>query len=157
MEIKQKLLERFIMESNSIEDINREPNRIEIQAHETLLSLDEVTVSDVNAFVMAIAGTELRDSPGMNVMIGGRSPISGGKRVVTGLRSYLNCLNWDLGSPDLLHNTYEMLHPYMDGNGRSGRALWAWQMLEFNHCFGLNFGFLRAYYYQTLRSHDMGA
>ena len=45
---------------------------------------------------------------------------------------------------------YETLHPFMDGNGRSGRILWAWQMIEHNIAPGLSLGFLHAYYYQTL-------
>ena len=38
-------------------------------------------------------------------------------------------------------------HPFTDGNGRSGRALWLWQMN--NHA---PFGFLHTFYYQTLEN-----
>lgn len=31
-------------------------------------------------------------------------------------------------SPWEAHLEYETLHPFTDGNGRSGRAIWAWQM-----------------------------
>lgn len=34
-------------------------------------------------------------------------------------------------------------------NGRSGRALWAWQMLRQGRSFE-RIGFLRSFYYQTL-------
>lgn len=39
----------------------------------------------------------------------------------------------------------------MDGNDRSGRILWAWQMIEHNISPGLSLGFLHALYYRTLR------
>ena len=46
---------------------------------------------------------------------------------------------------------YEMLHPFMDGNGRSGRALWAWMMLRLGQDpFALLF--LHRFYYQTLEN-----
>ena len=38
----------------------------------------------------------------------------------------------------------------MDGNGRSGRILWAWQMIEHNINPGLSLGFLHTFYYQAL-------
>ena len=52
--------------------------------------------------------------------------------------------------PAEYHQRYETLHPFMDGNGRSGRALWAWQRLQRGESpFAL--GFLWAYYYETLQ------
>jgi len=43
-----------------------------------------------------------------------------------------------------VHLDYEHLHPFTDGNGRSARMLWAWQMREFP------LGFLHTFYYQAL-------
>ena len=46
------------------------------------------------------------------------------------------------------HNDYENLHPFTDGNGRSGRMLWAWQMRNDDDAMAR--GFLHTFYYQTL-------
>ena len=53
-------------------------------------------------------------------------------------------------TPYDIHRRYETLHPFMDGNGRSGRILWAWQMIHHDIRPGLSLGFLHAFYYQTL-------
>ncbi len=55
--------------------------------------------------------------------------------------------------PFELHNRFAHLHPFMDGNGRTARAIWARQMV--NH-WGYNFnpGFLHTYYYQALNAAD---
>jgi len=57
--------------------------------------------------------------------------------------------------PYLIHHAYETLHPFMDGNGRSGRILWACQMLAHDYSPGLALGFLHCFYYQAL-SHGQG-
>jgi hypothetical protein len=53
--------------------------------------------------------------------------------------------------PYILHVEYEQLHPFTDGNGRSGRAMWLYAMKKCGRLEqGLNLGFLHAFYYQTL-------
>lgn len=43
---------------------------------------------------------------------------------------------------------YETLHPFTDGNGRSGRALWLWAMGGIHRA---PLGFLHHFYYQALQ------
>ena len=47
-----------------------------------------------------------------------------------------------------LHKHFESLHPFLDGNGRTGRALWLWMMGGIAQ---VPLGFLHTFYYQTLR------
>jgi hypothetical protein len=55
--------------------------------------------------------------------------------------------------PWLAHCEFETLHPFIDGNGRTGRALWARHMLLLGRDpFALSF--LHCWYYQTLEHAD---
>lgn len=56
--------------------------------------------------------------------------------------------------PYHIHVDYENLHPFTDGNGRSGRALWLRRMKDLgeNSFYqALDLGFLHTFYYQTLK------
>ncbi len=144
----------FVVESNRIEGIHRDPLDREISAHETFLELAEVTVQDLERFVDAVAGASLRTLPGMNVIVGPHEPPPGGPKIEAELTELLTVLHNAVEghgqiTPWELHVEYETLHPFMDCNGRSGRVLWAWQMAhEGRDPFALDF--LRAWYYASL-------
>jgi hypothetical protein len=146
-------LRAFVRESNRIENIVRDPTRGEIEAHERLLSLDALTVADVVEFVHAVAGGEapLRSQPGMNVRVGPHVPPPGGPEIPEVLAELLLEVSGSRKlSPFEAHVRYETLHPFLDGNGRSGRAIWAWQMLDMGRDPFL-LSFLRSFYYQALQ------
>jgi hypothetical protein len=90
------------------------------------------------------------DEPGMNVRVGAHIPPAGGPHIAIMLKSILAEVNTGTMSPYRAHLAYETLHPFMDGNGRSGRAVWLWQMQRDTPYSSLALGFLHRFYYQTL-------
>ena len=138
-------LRRFVVQSNMIEGIDREPTAPELLAHKAFLGLASVSVSALEDLVTVLAGASLRSEEGMNVRVGNHHPPPGGPNIELELRYILNVS--PNRTPWATHLAYETLHPFMDGNGRSGRALWLWMM-------GVRrlptLGFLHAFYYQTL-------
>ena len=144
---------KFIEESNLIENIHT-VRQVEIDAANHFLNLDRIIISDLVEFVHVNAhGARLRNLPGMDVRVGGHIPMRGGPAVTAALLELLDLVNGDgTSDPFTIHALYETIHPFQDGNGRSGRILWAWQMLRDGHPFGLRLGFLHAWYYQSLEA-----
>ena len=155
-------LEQFVAESNRIEGILRPPTDKEIGAHVLLLDRKTIGVADLVAFVETVEpGARLREYVGLDVRVGDHTPPPGGPNVVTQLNYLLRRVNL-LGPGTTLsgvhngprggiaygtHCEYETLHPFTDGNGRSGRALWLWQMGGLGKA---PLGFLHHFYYQAL-------
>lgn len=144
-------LEDFVTESNRIEGILRDPTWKEIDAHTQFLALDMVMVQDLERFVSVCQpGAKLRINPGMNVRVGNHLPAPGGQNIIEALAANLHLAND--GGPEDAHRThvkYENIHPFMDGNGRSGRVLWLWMMGGIKKA---PLGFLHHFYYQTLQA-----
>ncbi len=146
----------FVAESNRIEGITRAPTDDELTAMDKFLQLETVTVGHLEGFVGVYQpGARLRERVGMNVRVGDHVAPPGGPEVVDRLNRILYLANAG-EHPYSVHLFYETLHPFMDGNGRSGRALWAWQMVKQNVWPGLRLGFLHAFYYQALSHSRVG-
>ena len=139
----------FVRESNRIEGIERVLQK-EVAAHEKFLQLDRIDIQDMTWFVQQVQpDAQLRDVMGRNVRVGNYYPPQGGIAILGKLGNILHQANIIDDKPAHayeIHHEYESLHPYTDGNGRSGRMLWLWMMRE------APLGFLHTFYYQALRA-----
>lgn len=147
-------LRRFMIESNAIEGITRSPPRLtrEIKATGVFLDLAEPMVMDIVKLVSVYQpDAQLRTRQGMNVRVGKHIAPPGGRDIRKDLEEILYAATEQESNPHYFHCWYEELHPFTDGNGRSGRTLWLWMMLRRG---GAPLGFLHTFYYQALAAHQ---
>lgn len=137
-------IQDFLRESLGIEGIRRDPTSDEVEATLVFLAAGLSVESVIALQAVYAPGNQLRDQDGMNVRVGGYVAPRGNQYMREQLEHVL-----DNADPWSAHVAFELLHPFMDGNGRTGRAVWAWLMLRRNEDpFALPF--LHRFYYQTL-------
>lgn len=142
----------FVRESNRIEGIHYSGRqlRADIELHNEFLAKDVMVPPTIEGFAVCITRGVgyLRKHDGMDVRVGFYVPPRGGPEVAKALDEWLR---WPTRprSPYEAHIAFEKLHPFMDGNGRTGRALWLWQMGGIENA---PLGFLHHFYYQTLEA-----
>jgi len=140
----------FVRESNRIEGIHREPHGDEIYATRCFLDLKAVHISSMVDLVRAYQqDARPRFVQGLDVRVGRYFPPRGGPDVQRSLQHLLKRVSDGTYTPWYGHVEYETLHPFTDGNGRSGRALWLWAMGGMNKA---QLGFLHHWYYQSLQN-----
>lgn len=145
-------LEKFVRESNRIEGILREPTEDELRISVMFLALPNPNVEDMKELVSVYQpGAVLRERDGLNVCVGRYIAPPGGPEIARKLETIVN---WAKAAPNpyLLHQEYEHLHPFTDGNGRSGRMLWLHCMRRHHEDYDAPLGFLHAWYYQSLEN-----
>lgn len=148
-------LDSFIRESNKIEGILRAPTAAEAGMLAQFLECEKLTISDVAQFVSVYQpNARPRFVQGLNVRVGPHVAPPGGPAIQQALMDLLASVNGQIFDAYTNHCRYETLHPFTDGNGRSGRAIWLWQMLRSgsrNEDMALGLGFLHTFYYQALQ------
>lgn len=134
----------FVIQSNMIEGIFYTSDA-QIAAHKKFLEKIKHEVNDLVELVAVLQpDARLRDNisiPG--VRVGNHIAPPSAPEIRANLETILT-----MDDPWLQHVAYETLHPFTDGNGRSGRALWLSAQIEKRGWPDL--GFLHTFYYQTL-------
>lgn len=158
-------LRAFVRQSNAIERIEDDQDEVHLKALRCLLGVKQPSADDVVNFVKAIEPTaKLRDRRGRNVFIrlqgGGEfRPPAGGRTVVVRFEELVEGVAVGEMEPPEAHAAFEALHPFTDGNGRVGRALWVWHMRN-EGLDPFSLPFLHRWYYQSLelaRRHGLAA
>lgn len=146
--MNEKELIKFLRESNSIEGIYTDISNHDLAEAQQFLELKKITIPDLERFVEHFQpGAKLRDKPGMDVRVGNHVPMPGGPLVTQRLEGLLIGLPYPTAFS--IHKEYEAIHPFVDCNGRSGRILWLWQMLNEGRKLA-PMGFLQTWYYSSL-------
>ena len=147
--ITESYLTRFLIESNKIEGITEFDIESEMTAARIFLNKKRITEHDLENFVSIIQeDAQLRGEPSIpGVQVGGRVAPNSWPEVLIALDKILRDANY-LVDPWRIHCEYEHLHPFTDGNGRSGRMLWLWMVQD--SLTGNSILFLQAFYYDTL-------
>lgn len=139
-------MHNFLRESLAIEGIYRAPTDAEMAQTTEFLESDDLFGCVMRLQKVYAPDKPLRNQRGMNVRVGNYVAPRGDPGIVQDLTVLLLIEN-----PWHCHVAFEMLHPFMDGNGRTGRAVWAWKMLRVGEDpFALSF--LHRFYYQTLEN-----
>ena len=146
--MKRFSLDDFMVESNRIEGIE-ETTPEQVAATARFLGKGHLTISDLVDLVKVYQpNARPRFVAGLDVRVGDHVPPRGGPQVQADLDKLLYHQQGDLTAYEG-HIAYETLHPFTDGNGRSGRALWLWAMGGIERA---PLGFLHTFYYQTLQN-----
>lgn len=146
--MEDKIFE-FIKQSNELENIFRDPTQDEIKEFKRFITLPAITISEIERFLSIYQpDAKLRNEYGLNVKVDNYYPPFGSPEMGSKLNEVLT-----ISDPFLLHMNYEFLHPFTDGNGRSGRALYAWAIKDSpRRSLGWKNNFLTNFYFEALNN-----
>lgn len=140
-------IRKFIVESNKIEGIVKPLRKEEQDAYMNFLREPKMTIEAIQRLLKVVQpDAKLRDKYGLDVVVGNHIPPKGAPEVRNRLDGLLKLIDDEGLNLYQWHRLYQDLHPWTDGNGRSGRAIWLWQ--KNGEC---PIGFLHQWYYDSLR------
>lgn len=116
---------RYSNENRDIEGLTADPDSVTYLRAFVEGPLSVTTLCD---YVWSEANQKIRSEPWMNVRVASHVAPPGGERVVQELENIIASALVD--SPYETHGKFLYLHPFLDGNGRSARAILAWQALR---------------------------
>lgn len=148
---RQQGIKTFLIESWRIEGLGADKITEGIIQH-TYGFLERKQINLTHVLDLATAYTPkaiLRCEKGMNVQVGNYVPPVGGPEIASKLNELIDLINQNKIDPWEGHIEFESLHPFLDGNGRTGRAVWAWHTFKNGENPFIR-PFLHSFYYSTL-------
>jgi len=143
MENKKPQIEEFLLQSNAIEGVHDDTSfQQSKRAWEYLMTQKKMTTKVVlGTHNILMLGSNLDISQigsfrNVGVMVGGYIAINPLK-IPEAMESWVEDVNTSIKVPGkdgkhikLDHITYEKIHPFIDGNGRTGRMFMNWQRIR---------------------------